>query len=281
MKILTQFNDLERFSDAEQSLIEWILNNDGKLLTMSTKELANATYTSPATIVRLCQKLGLKGYNDFKIKYAKEVDKNKKNNMQVSANYPFKKEDSFEKISVSLAQLFKEVIDETQELLNYEDLDKIADALIEADVIDVYSTSLPLICAMDFEKKLMHIGKRINVSSMDGEQEFLVSNSTPRHCAIIISYSGQTEKQINLAMLAKKRKAKVISITSNISSPLAKISDFNICVSSREKNGTKIANFCSRTGINYVLDVLYSIIFVKEYDKNMIYKATIEREIGA
>lgn len=281
MKILTQFNDLERFSDAEQSLIEWILNNDEKLLTMSTKELANATYTSPATIVRLCQKLGLKGYNDFKIKYAKEVDKNKKNNMQVSANYPFKKEDSFEKISVSLAQLFKEVIDETQELLNYEDLDKIADALIEADVIDVYSTSLPLICAMDFEKKLMHIGRRINVASMDGEQEFLVSNSTPRHCAIIISYSGQTEKQINLAMLAKKRKAKVISITSNISSPLAKISDFNICVSSREKNGTKIANFCSRTGINYVLDVLYSIIFVKEYDKNMIYKATIEREIGA
>lgn len=281
MKILTQFNDLERFSDAEQSLIEWILNNDEKLLAMSTKELANATYTSPATIVRLCQKLGLKGYSDFKIKYAKEIDKNKKNNMQVSANYPFKKEDSFEKISVSLAQLFKEVIDETQELLNYEDLDKIADALIEADVIDVYSTSLPLICAMDFEKKLMHIGKRINVASMDGEQEFLVSNSTPRHCAIIISYSGQTEKQINLAMVAKKRKAKVISITSNISSPLAKISDFNICVSAREKNGTKIANFCSRTGINYVLDVLYSIIFVKEYDKNMIYKATIEREIGA
>lgn len=281
MKILTQFNDLERFSDAEQSLIEWILNNDEKLLAMSTKELANATYTSPATIVRLCQKLGLKGYSDFKIKYAKEIDKNKKNNMQVSANYPFKKEDSFEKISVSLAQLFKEVIDETQELLNYEDLDKIADALIEADVIDVYSTSLPLICAMDFEKKLMHIGKRINVASMDGEQEFLVSNSTPRHCAIIISYSGQTEKQINLAMVAKKRKAKVISITSNISSPLAKISDFNICVSAREKNGTKIANFCSRTGINYVLDVLYSIIFVKEYDKNMIYKSTIEREIGA
>ena len=127
MKILTQFNDLERFSDAEQSLIEWILNNDEKLLTMSTKELANATYTSPATIVRLCQKLGLKGYNDFKIRYAKEIDINKKNNMQVSANYPFKKEDSFEKISVSLAQLFKEVIDETQELLNYEDLDKIAD----------------------------------------------------------------------------------------------------------------------------------------------------------
>ena len=281
MKILTQFNDLERFSDAEQSIIEWILNNDEKLLTMSTKELANATYTSTATIVRLCQKLGLKGYSDFKIRYAKEIDINKKNNMQVSANYPFKKEDSFEKISVSLAQLFKEVIDETQELLNYEDLDKIADALIEADVIDVYSTSLPLICAMDFEKKLMHIGKRINVASMDGEQEFLVSNSTPRHCAIIISYSGQTEKQINLAMVAKKRKAKVISITSNISSPLAKISDFNICVSAREKNGTKIANFCSRTGINYVLDVLYSIIFVKEYDKNMIYKTTIEREIGA
>ena len=79
-------------------------------------------------------------------------------------------------------------------------------ALIEADVIDVYSTSLPLICAMDFEKKLMHIGKRINVASMDGEQEFLVSNSTPRHCAIIISYSGQTEKQINLAMVVKKEK---------------------------------------------------------------------------
>lgn len=279
MKIIDQFSYLEKFSDAEKSLIEWILNNGENMLNMSTKELAKATYTSPATIVRLSQKLGFKGYNDFKIQFAKEFNINQKQG--INANYPFKKDDSFQTISQSLTTLIKEVIDETQSLLNYEELEKIADILIEADVIDIYSTSLPLICAMDFEKKLMHIGKRTNIASMDGEQEFLVSNSTPKHCAIIISYSGETEKQINLARLAKNKNAKVLAITSKPNSPLAKMADYKICVSAREKEGTKIANFCSRTGINYVLDLLYSLIFVKEYDKNIIYKVTVEKSIGA
>ncbi len=36
-------------------------------------ELSKEIYKPPATIVRLCRKLGLEGYNDFKIKYSAEL----------------------------------------------------------------------------------------------------------------------------------------------------------------------------------------------------------------
>ncbi|WP_366936703.1 hypothetical protein [uncultured Clostridium sp.] len=59
---------------------------------METKQnslLAQNTYTSSATIVRLCEKLGLKGYNDFKIKYSAELKINSDIYKQVDVNYPF------------------------------------------------------------------------------------------------------------------------------------------------------------------------------------------------
>ena len=64
---MTQLEFELDFTQSEKEISEYILNHGDAILNMSIKELAKKTYTSPATIVRLCQKLNYKGYNDFKI----------------------------------------------------------------------------------------------------------------------------------------------------------------------------------------------------------------------
>lgn len=64
---MTQLEFALDFTHAEVEIAHYILNHGEDVLNLSIKELAKRTYTSPATIVRLCRKLGLEGYNDFKI----------------------------------------------------------------------------------------------------------------------------------------------------------------------------------------------------------------------
>ena len=78
MSIMTQLEFELDFSSSEKTIAKYILDNGEDILNLSVKELAKQTYTSPATIVRLCRKLGLNGYGDFKIKYSAELQFDKK-----------------------------------------------------------------------------------------------------------------------------------------------------------------------------------------------------------
>ncbi|WP_363325284.1 MurR/RpiR family transcriptional regulator [Mammaliicoccus lentus] len=48
----------ESLTSTEKNIAKFILENPLKLKDMSTEELAKATYSSPATIVRLSKKVG-------------------------------------------------------------------------------------------------------------------------------------------------------------------------------------------------------------------------------
>ena len=59
--------------EAEKELIKRLQKNPESVLRKSIKDIAKETYTSPATVVRLCRKLGCKGYKDFQNTLAYEV----------------------------------------------------------------------------------------------------------------------------------------------------------------------------------------------------------------
>ena len=57
MGLLKKIELANNFSSVERILGKYVLENGEKVLNMSTKELAKATFTSPASIVRFCRKL--------------------------------------------------------------------------------------------------------------------------------------------------------------------------------------------------------------------------------
>lgn len=279
MRILDQFEYIHQFSESEQSVIKWISTHKEEVLTMSTNDLALATFTSPATIVRFCQKLGLKGYNDFKIKLSGEIEYLLRFKDKIDVNYPFKKEDSLENIASQLSQLNKDSMEETLSLIDYDNLQKIIDTLYNAKVIDIYATSFPLVYAQNFQLRMMHLGIQVNVCQLHGEPVFQALNSNKDHCAIIISYSGQTGSIVGLLDILKNNHTKMISITSLGNNPIANGSQYQLRVSSREKLRSKIANFSSHASITLLLDILYAGLYQKQYDKNTIYKISREKTI--
>ena len=74
MSLFQKLKESQKFTHNEQAVIDFILNNPQEVINLSVDELAKVTYTSPSCIVRLTKKLGVKGYSDFKIKFASELN---------------------------------------------------------------------------------------------------------------------------------------------------------------------------------------------------------------
>lgn len=65
MLIIEKLNLKEKMSEGEESIADFVLTLDKELHKYSTRNIAEATYTSAPTVIRLCKKLGFKGFEDF------------------------------------------------------------------------------------------------------------------------------------------------------------------------------------------------------------------------
>ena len=278
MSIMTQLEFELEFSHSEKEIGRYILNHGEEVLNMSVKELAKKTYTSPATIVRLCKKIGLKGYNDFKIKYSAELQYDLHHTDRVDVNFPFDKDDSHPMICHKLASLSQEVIEHTIKLIDFEQLDKIVELMNNCQDIDIYGSGNSLLAAMSFQHKMMRIKRNVNLKVLHGEQVFMTYNSNNNRLAIIISYSGETNEIIQFAQTLKEKKTPIIVLTSIGDNRLSHYADYILNIGSREKIFTKIAPFASQISIEYLLNVIFSCLFQKDYDDNVNHKISYDKK---
>lgn len=267
MSIMTQLEFELNFSNSEKNIVRYILNHGETVLNLSIKQLAKNTYTSPATIVRLCHKLGLEGYQDFKIKYSAELQYDNKNLIDV--NFPFSKDDSTWQIVNKIAQLHQEALQDTLNLIDIDNLDQIVALVDQAKKIYLFGFGNSLLAGLDFQHKMMRINKLVEIRPNSGEQGFLSYTCTTEDIAIIISYSGETNELIDIAKSLKRRHIKVVAITSIGDNRLSKYSDYLINTGSREKIFSKIAPYASKTSISYILDLIFSCLFKLNYDQNI------------
>lgn len=278
MSIMTQLEFEFKFSQSEKVIGRYILNHGDEVLSMSVKELAQKTYTSPATIVRLCKKIGLEGYNDFKIKYSAELQYDIHHSNRIDVNFPFDKDDSHQAISHKLATLSQEVIADTIKLIDFEQLDQIVDILYQHQMIDIYGSGNSLLAAMSFQHKMMRIQRDVNLKVLHGEQIFMSYNSNHKRIAMVISYSGETNEIIQIAQILKEKQTPIIVLTSIGDNRLSHYADYILNIGSREKIFTKIAPFSSQISIEYILNLIFSCLFQKDYDKNIQTKISYDKK---
>ena len=275
---MTQLEFELEFSESEKEIAKYILNHGEAVLSMSVKELAKHTYTSPATIVRLCKKIGLEGYNDFKIKYSAELQYDLQHTDRIDVNFPFQKDDSHPLICHKLASLSQEVIADTVKLIDFNQLHQIVDLIYHYPTIDIYGSGNSLLAAMSFQHKMMRISRDVNLRVLHGEQIFMSYNTNPDRIGMIISYSGETNEVIQIAQTLKEKKTPLIVLTSIGDNRIYHYADYILNIGSREKIFTKIAPFASQISMEYLLNVIFSCLFQKDYEQNIQNKVGYDKK---
>lgn len=273
--LLTEKMKEDIFSSSERAIILYLFKQRENIKGKTTKQISKDTYTHPSTLIRIAKKLGYSGWVELKNSFLTEIEYLNSHFSSIDANYPFDDGDSIMTIANKMALLNQTTISDTLSLLNYDDLQKATNMLDKAAHIKVFSMYHNLLICHDFKSKMKRIGKHVNLCTVDSH--FEAANSNTETCAIVISYSGESEDIVGLLPFLNRKKVPIIALTSIGENNLTKYADCILRITTRERLYSKIGSFSSNDSICFLLDVLYACVFSEDYKNNVEYKIRISK----
>ena len=279
--IIHRLKEKVDFSPAEKDIADFILENPKRIINMSIRELSKETYSSPTTILRLCKKVGVNGYQEFRILFNTEIN-SEIFNANVSENVPFNFKDSLNSIANNIATINIRGIQDSLAMLDFEQMHKIIQLFEESKTIDIYGDGSSLLSADEFRLKMLRLGVDVHIEENFSNQCYQAVNSDSHHIAILISHSGKSLNVQKLLTILKKKNIKIITITSDSTSIIAKQADYVIQNGSFENLylTEKLEMYSSHTTVHFILDCLYSFYYIKNYAENLKRSKENETLIG-
>lgn len=266
MSVLIKLRDQRNLSEAENQVREYILRYPKRVLEYTVYDLARESFTSPATIVRLCKKLDIKGFSRLKVLLAEETKYFQNIKLNLLDTTTIEKDDSPGAIIDKITNISIKTIEETRVLVNEEELLRVARLMKDANIIDFYGIGASSLVAVDGQFKFMRIGKNVIVHQHYDRQYVQAVNSDASHLGIIISYSGETKEMLQIAGILQKNGTPVVAVTSSGENSLNRIVDHNLFVTAKE-TVFRSGAMASRTAQLYVIDLLYAIYCSLDYDE--------------
>lgn len=270
MRLLKTLSEKEKFSAVEQNIIKYILDNPKEIVNMSIRELANKTFTSSAAIFRLCQKCGLKGYTEFKIKFISEVNRTSDfENDELEKpirdlHRPINGKDDVKSVVRRMAFLQIEAIEETKNEINYKQLERVADMMNAAGQIVFFGFDLNYYISQSTVYHLVRTGKPAVVYETVNNQVAKAVMFKKEDVAILISRTGENKNLIRISQVLKRKGAKIILLSASRDTSLDKLCDEFIYIAN-VIDYLSMGGVIFSVGCRYILDVLFGILLSKNY----------------
>lgn len=253
-------------SPTEQIIIDYVLKNPDETSRLTIYELAEKTYTSPSSIIRLCKKNGFSGYKEFskELIYEQAIRENYKETEITDLSRTDVTEDIITKVT------HKNILslEETQKMLDLDILEASVKAIHNSERLSIFGIGASQIVAKDAKLKFTRINKMAFVSEDWHTQLLYAKNMSEEDVALVISYSGKTEEMVECAKTAKNNGATVISITQLGDSPIEALADYSLYVASNEFSFRSGA-MSSRLAQLNLIDIIYSTYVSQMYDKSL------------
>ncbi|MBC5706361.1 MurR/RpiR family transcriptional regulator [Hungatella sp. L12] len=255
---------LPRASGAEKGALKLLLESPETAVNCSIQQLANKSFTSASTVIRLCRKMGFDGYKEFHKALLCEVAVRKDTRGEETRE--IEREDGLENIVQKVTYRNIQSLENTCKLMDLNTLSNCVNLINSADSLLLFGMGASLLVARDVYLKFTRVNKTCYFCDDWHMQLLHAKNSTPKDVALAISYSGVTEEVVRCAKEAKSNKTPVIAITRFEASILAKLADYNLYVATTEVF-SRIGAMSSRISQFNVVDILYSAYVNQNYDE--------------
>ena len=257
---------------------EFILREKSHLYRYSIQEIADATYTSKAALVRFAKELGFSGWRAFLKSFVEEQKYQESHYTDVDPNFPFTAQSSRQDIINQICSLQVESILDTADLLDSAPLEEAVDLLKHSQRIGLVGIRPNSLLGELFARKMLSIGRVIDIP-VQGTFGLLASSLQKNDCAIVISYSGNSGTKETGAILPilQATGVPIVAITSAGENLLRSAARYTFSISSRERLYSKISTFATENSILYILNVLFSYYFAQNYEENLDRKLNTSR----
>ncbi len=201
------YDDIQKYNETDMNIYRYIVSNIVKIPYMTIRELAGEVYTSPAAILRFCNKNGCQGFTEFK-----EILKQEMEILDTSPPLP-----DLQELSAFFSRANSGAFEEK---LNY---------AVEV----IRRAELVLFLGIGSSGTLARYGARCfsNFGKFSvGLEDSYYPIDTYRGgntVLIVLSESGETKEAIEMAKQFQQKDCCLLSITNSPLSTLAKMSNWN------------------------------------------------------
>lgn len=268
--MIEQLFGKKKLTESEQQIVSFIESNPRIVVNLSLEELSENCYVSQASVIRLCKKLGTKGFADFKIRLASELSAFALDDKEIHVDVPIPENADCKSIAETFFNLSTQTLKTAYNNLDYNALKRAARMLARADLVHIYGRGESLILAEDFHYKLIRIGVNASLETLNGFQEAkcLIPNTKINQAALVIShYCNSRQVHYIIDELMSSKIPFILITAADNPWPYDKLAAVTLRITCSESR-FKIGSFASRVAMLYLLDCLYGQIFSLDYHKN-------------
>ena len=240
---------------ALRKVADVILRQPEMAIYASVNEVAAVSAVSEATVMRFCRILGFKGFQDFKIALAREM---------VIPSPRFYEEvggEGEDEVAIvrKVFQTNGVALQDTLEILEIEAMKEAAQLLLSARQIMVIGVGGSGSAVTYAGNRFLLLGLKAHMCTDFYLMLMAASMLSREDVVLAISNLGTTREIVETAGIAREKEARVICITNNSLSPLARMSNPALVTASREMTLPEeaVASLVCQISI---LDALFALI---------------------
>ncbi|WP_308467887.1 MurR/RpiR family transcriptional regulator [Rathayibacter soli] len=242
---------------SERLIAQAALAEPATVSELSITELAARCGTSATTAARFCRNVGFEGYRSFCLALARAAVNESGRRLEFGVSEgDIELGDSTSEVVRKLAFQEARAVEETAQLLDLAEADRVVSAIAQAPAIDVYGSASSGLAAQDLSQKLRRIG--YYASAWTDPHLALTSAAVlrPGSVAIAFSHSGETEEALSAIATAQRAGAFTVAVTNFPESSLAQMSTAVLATASRETR-FRYGAMSSRMAQLMIVDVIF------------------------
>lgn len=270
MAVLEALAQAHGFTKTERDIAAYVLDHPDDVMAMSIGDLAQASFASGASIVRLCHKVGTDGYREFRIALASDLERMRTSEKDINPDTPFLESQGTRDMMNSIAALKKLAIDQSYSSIPTHTIQKAARLILGAHRVALFAVGDSEISCEAFTNLLLKIGIMCYTANQHGDALAASASLGPKDLAVFVTYSGELADQMKheLRILGQRGcKTMVISSDASLCDRVAGLSCF-VGLPTGESHNGKIATFFAQSCIRYALECIYGECFLRNYQSN-------------
>lgn len=262
-------------ADAERKIAAFIQASPQKALHLNISELARQAGTSPAAVVRFCKHIGAGKYTDFKIWLAKDVYQGW--GEKYLPDLELESQTPAARALHDMTEAVRRTMSALAQTLDPKAVEEAAERIRAAGMTAIFGIGASGLVASDLHQKLTRIGIPSSYLFDTHAQITAACSLRPQDIAFVVSYSGETEEMIEVAVQAKERGSFLIAMTMTGQNRLREHSDLILEIPPVERIYRSAAEL-SRISQLAAVDILFNVLISHDLDGAI---AALERSMQA
>ena len=245
---------MSSLSPSEKAIASYVLDHPSDVATITVRDLAAETGTSPASVSRFARTLDYRTYSDMRLALGISISRASGEKKATGGKVAL--DDVEGSIKYVLSHKVKEFA-ETTSLIDSDDFAAVVNLLHNANLVLITGVGNSINMGANAAFKLSQVGVRAFCPSTTEAMASVATNLTENDVLLVISTSGYSKRLVNLFDSAEDSNTPIVMITDNPDTPIAKRATHIIRAVSRDRAIIGSEIYFSHNSINFIIELLF------------------------